>query len=115
MQSILVSFTLRAPEEMEDYKFFYQILEAVSVKWIKRDETEVLIVTPYSPAVLLQLLKVAIDANDTINIYSVSFETGVNQTGTWQAGGLGDPASVKRSRQFIQQLRIAIQRFKRAS
>lgn len=114
MRKALVSFTLHAPETMNDYEFFYLVLDSVAVRWIRRDETEILIETPYSDALLRETLGMAIDPNDTLNVYGVVSETGINQVGTWRIGGLGDPASLAQSRQLIQKLAVA-SRLKAAS
>lgn len=108
MRKVLISFTLRKPELRGDYEFFYSILYACSARFVRRDESEILIVTPYGDVLLRQLLGFAIDQNDTLNIYGIESETGINQTGEWQLGGLGARNSVRDARQLVADIRRRI-------
>ena len=113
MRSVLVSFTLRSPHQ--DYRLLYNVLWSCSQRWIRRDESELLIMTPYSDEMLKLLLGYAIDCNDSLNIYGILSETGINQTGKWEWGGLGSFKAAPQSRKFTAQIRTLALQAKRAT
>lgn len=109
MRNVVISFTLRP--RGQNYDLLHALIWACSEKLIQRDVSEYLIVTSFHDSSLKLLLGFALDANDTLNIYSVVSDTGINQEISWQQGGLG----TLEGRKLIQQVQQEALKIRRAS
>ena len=113
MRYVLISFTLRTPGRNDG--LLNKLLWSCCQKYIRRDESELLIVTPYSDQMLKLLIGFALDVNDSLNIYGITSETGINQVGTWEWGGLASSKTAPQARRLLTEVRTLAVQARRAS
>ena len=110
MNTISVSYTLPPPGQ--DYDAVRNVIFAVSTRYAHVDESQFLIETPYSGAMVELFISAVVDSNDRYLVLAVSSEWR-NFSPEWHPGGQSSAEVRLQLRRWLNSLRIEAIRRKR--